>query len=597
MAKKSDDDLLTEGREMFELAEEAAAENHKVGLEDIRFARLGEQWDAAELTKRAQKSRPALTINKLQPIIRQVVNDGRQNKPAIKVRPVDDTGDPATAEVINGLIRNIESTSRADSAYDTALECAVSNGFGYIVVSLERPRWDAFEVDIKINRILNPLSILGDPYSTEADTNDWNDAFQLDTMAKEVFKRRFPDAKETDFSNDVWKSLGDNQKSWISDKTVTVAYWHQRREEKTTYYKFNDGRVLTDKQIVDEDVQVMMAAGDLQVVASREGEIACVKRHTMSGAEIIKTEEWPGHYIPISVCYGDEFSVEGQRYFRSLINPAKDAQRQLNYWRTNATELVALAPRAPFIGPEGAFIDPDKWATANVEDHPYLEYDPTAGPAPQRQPADSGIAAGSLQQAMNASDDIKAITGIYDASMGAQGNETSGRAIIARQRQGDKSSFHYIDNLSRCISQLGRIIVDLIPAVYNEERVIRVLGEDGEPSTEMINQEFPVLDEQGTPVTEQVEAEDGSIIERAVSGMHDLRVGRYDLVVQSGPSFGTRRQEAAEQMVSLIQSFPAAAPVLADLMAKSFDWPGAQEIADRLKTLNLMNEAEISLET
>jgi hypothetical protein len=264
--------------------------------------------------------------------------------------------------------------------------------------------------------------------------------------------------------------------------------------------------------------------------------------------------------------YGDEVNIEGRRHLRSLVRDAKDPQRMFNYWRTTSTELVALAPRAPFIGPKGAFkTDADKWATANTDNHAYIEFDGATPPARQEF---AGVPAGALQEALNASDDIKSILGLFDASLGAASNETSGRAILARQREGDVSTFHFVDNLSRAIRHAGRILIDLIPHVYSQPRIVRVLGPGGEPATVAVNQP---AGQPGAP--------------SAMQAVYDLGAGKYDLTVEAGPSFTTRREEAANQMLELIRAFPQAAPVLGDLLAKNLDWPGAEEIAQRLKTL------------
>jgi hypothetical protein len=274
--------------------------------------------------------------------------------------------------------------------------------------------------------------------------------------------------------------------------------------------------------------------------------------------------------------YGDELNIEGKRYFMSLIRDAKDAQQMFNYWRTASTELVALAPKTPFIGPKGAFdVDQDKWATANVVSHPYIEYQ---GPVPpQRQPF-AGPPAGALQEALNASDDMKAIIGMYDAALGARSNETSGRAIIARQRESDVSTFNYVDNLSRAIRHAGRILVDLIPKVYSGPRVVRVLYEDGRNDMVPVNQPLPpeMLQKQQREAKEQVED---------IVSIYDLTTGKYDVTVSAGPSFTTKREEAATQMVEFVRVFPQAAPMIGDLLAKNLDWPGADDIADRLKSM------------
>jgi hypothetical protein len=302
----------------------------------------------------------------------------------------------------------------------------------------------------------------------------------------------------------------------------------------------------------------------------------------MTGAEVLETRDWQGQYIPIVPVYGDEVDVEGKRQFRSLIREAKDAQRNFNYWRTMATEMIALAPKVPFIGPKGAFkYDADKWSTANTNSHAYIEYDGQV--PPQRQPL-AAMPAAELQIALSASDDMKAVMGIYDASLGARSNETSGRAIMARQREGDVATFHFQDNMARAIRHAGRILIDLIPHVYDRERIIRTIGEDGTQKAVPLKQETPVLDNNGKPVLD-----DNGI---PMSRIYDLAAGKYDLTVATGPSFTTRREEAAAQMTEMVRAFPDAAPVIGDLIAKNLDWPGADEIAERLKAINPALQAQ-----
>lgn len=580
--KASDkDDLLAQGKKAFGLCDDHESDNRQAYKDDTLFVRAREQWPEGIRKQREKDGRPCLTIDKLGPVIRQVVNDSRQNKPAIKVHPVDSNGDPETAEIINGLIRNIEYTSNADVAYDTAVECAVGGGFGYIRVGLDYAYDDSFDLDIKIERVANPLSVYPDPHSTAADSSDWNVAFVVDKMTKEAFKQQYPKAEATDWDSDAWAESGD----WLDSDGVMVAEWWTRELYEKTIVKAVDGKIYDEKDLTeDPDLAFALEAGLIQLATDKQGQpirrvTQCYRviQRIMTGAEILSEREWPGKYIPIIPVYGDEFWIDGKRYLRSLINGAKDAQQMLNFWRTSGTELVALAPRVPYIGKKGQFDhDQERWQTANVKSHSYLEY--TGDVPPQRQPLDSGVAAGSMQEALNASDDIKSITGIYDASLGARSNETSGRAIMARQREGDVSTFHFIDNLSRAIRHTGRVIIDLIPSVYNAARIVRVIGEDGSQEPVPVNQPTPKVDkETGQPErNEQGEA---------IMAIHDLTVGKYDLTVSTGPNYTTMRQETAEQMMMLIQAYPAAAPLIGDILVKSLDWQGADEIAERLKKM------------
>jgi hypothetical protein len=562
----SDDDILAEARAAFELAADAEAENRREALDDLRFARLGEQWPEKVRRERELEGRPCLTINRLPAFIRQVVNDARQNKPGISVHPVDSVADPETAEVMNGLIRHIEQSSDAEVAYDTALDFAVTSGVGYFRINTRYAADDGFEQDLAIERVANPFAIYGDPESTAADSSDWNTAFVVDALPKAAFEARWKGAQAVDWEGEDYGRLAG---PWLDGDRVMVAeYWRRERVERTIL-ALSDGRAV-EEAVYKAQKAVFDALGVKPVGRPRKTASHKVTQRILTGAEVLETVEWAGRFIPIVPVYGEELMVDGRRRLRSLVRDAKDPQRMFNYWRTTSTELVALAPKAPFIGRKGAFeTDSAKWATANVQSHAYIEYD---GPEPPMRQGYAGVPAGALQEAMNASDDMKSIMGLYDASLGARSNETSGRAIMARQREGDVSTFHYIDNLSRAIRHAGRILLDLIPKVYATARVVRVLGPDGSASSVGV---APGGQAAG-PAAERL---------RAIGRIHDLGAGKYDLTVRSGPSFTSRREEAATQMIELIRAFPAAAPVLGDLLARNLDWPGADEIAGRLAAL------------
>ena len=550
------DDLLKDAREAFELARAREADNRAEALDDLRFARLGEQWPQTVRRDRELDGRPCLTINRLPAFIRQVVNDARQNKPAIVCHPVDGAADLATAEIFNGLIRNIEQSSDAEVAYDTALDFAVTGGFGYFRINTRYADDSSFDQDLVIERVADPFSIYGDPDSTAADSADWRSAFVVDSLSRADFEARWPGAETSSWQGDVGGGRETPQ--------VRLAEFWRRDQVETTLLALSDGQVVeagvyqTQKALFDRlGIQVV---GRPRIVSRPR-----VRQFLLSGAEVLETVDWAGQYIPIVPVYGEELLIEGRRVLRSLVRDAKDPQRMFNYWRTTSTELVALAPKAPFIGRKGAFeSDAAKWATANAQTHAYIEFD---GPeAPQRQ-SFAGVPAGALQEALNASDDMKAIMGLHDASLGARSNETSGRAIMARQREGDVSTFHYIDNLSRAIRHAGRILIDLIPKVYSTPRMVRVLGPEGKPGLARVQ-----------PGAKPPQPE-------GVERIYDLSVGKYDLTVRAGPSFTSRREEAANQMLELVRAFPPVAPVVGDLLARNLDWPGAEEIAERMAAL------------
>lgn len=564
MSKKADEKILRLARDVFKRAEERERESREDGLDDLKFARLGEQWPDQVKQQRELDGRPCLTINKMPAFIRQVVNDARQNKPSITVNPADDKADPETAEIINGLIRNIQVVSDADIATDTAIESAVSNGFGYFRIDIIED--EDGNRDIAFDRIANPFSVYGDPHSTAADSSDWNNALVVSMLSKAEFESRYKNADQVDWDGEGYTGL---PAPWINADEIMVAEFWDRRDGEEDVCVLSDGAVVAQSWCEENELYLMM--NGLQVVEQRKRKTKKVTQYILTGAEVLETNEWPGKFIPIVPVYGDEINVEGKRYFRSLINQAKDAAKMHNYWRTTATELVALQPKAPFIVEAESIVNPGKWATANQVAHAYLEVKKGAQ-LPQRQPF-SGMPAGVLQEALNASDDMKAIMGIYDASLGARSNETSGVAINARKLEGDVSTFHFIDNLTRAIRHAGRIIIDLIQKVYAVERIVRVLGEDMKPRNVQLAPGAP---------QQETDREDE---EASLTRVFDLSAGKYDLIVKTGPNYSTLREQTRSEIVEIIRAFPAAATILGPMYLKHCDWPGADDAAEKLEQM------------
>ena len=571
MAEKKDEKLLDQAKTSFEQATDAFEKNQNRYEDDIRFARMGEQWGSTDVEERKNQGRPSLTVNRMPSFIRQVVNDARQNKPSIKVHPFDDQADPETAEILNGIIRNIEQVSKADLAYDTAIDCAASGGFGYIRVDLDYADDDTFDMDIRINRVLNPLTIYPDAGSTSADSSDWNYCFVTEMMPTEEFEQKYPNAEVIDWS--PGGTVNDQDQAWYNTDEVRIAEYWVREEIDSTIYLMSSGDVVSEETF--EALAEEYAAAGIELLNTRDTTSHKVTQYIISGQEVLETNEWPGKYIPIIPVYGEEVYIEGERHFFSLIHFAKDAQIMYNYWRTTTTELVAMAPKTPWIGPAGSFdTDLSRWQNANTETYSYLEYDGDV--PPQRQPF-AGPPAGALQEALNASDDMKSVMGLHDASLGAQSNEISGVAINKRVREGDTSTFHFVDNMARAIRHTGIIIVDLIPMIYSKPRIMRVLGEDGSAQTVAVNQQL--TKEQEMLQGEQIEQREG------MDNIYDLTVGKYDVTVNAGPSYTTQREEARSSMIALLQAFPQAAAVTGDLVANAMDWPNADVFAKRLKSL------------
>ncbi len=586
--KKSASDILATARARLDLAVSALAESREDEIDDLRFYAGSPdnhwQWPADVLATRGAvqgqtiNARPCLTINKLPQHVRQVTNDQRQNRPGAKVIPVDDNADVEVADIFNGMIRHIEYISDADVAYDTACENQVSYGEGYLRLLTEYCEDNTFDQDIKIGRVRNSFSVYMDPTIQDPTGADAKWCFVTEDVTKAEFERMYPDASPIT----TLQSLGVGDQSisnWLNEDTIRIADYYYIDFDRTTLNLYPGN--ATAFQGTPEDKQLRAIYGKPK--KSRESDRPKVKYCKINGYEILEEREWAGKYIPVIRIVGNEFEVDGRLYVSGLVRNAKDAQRMYNYWVSQEAEMLALAPKAPFIGYGGQFEGyENQWKTANTQNWPYLEVNPdvTDGqggmlPLPQRaQPpmASSGL----LQAKAGASEDIKSTTGQYNASLGMGSNERSGKAILARQREGDVGTYHYGDNLARGVRHVARQLVDLIPKIYDTQRIARIIGEDGE--TKMIK----INPEQQQPVNKIMD-ERGIVIEK----IYNPGVGKYDVVAITGPGYATKRQEALEAMAQLLQGNPQLWAVAGDLFVKNMDWPGAQEMSKRFaKTID-----------
>lgn len=565
---RRDDGFLRSAREKFRRAAEAGGDNRKRASEDIKFARLGEQWPETIRKLREDDDLPCLTLSEFNSFIRQVVNEARSNRPSIQVVPAED-GDRETADIIAGLIRNIEVASDADVAYDTAVDHAVSGNVGYIRVNTAYTSDDTFDQDIVIERVADPQTVYEDPDSEAADGSDWNCCFVMKKLSKDDFQKKYKGGDKIDWHAEGYVALDDA--NWYDDDHIMVAEYWERTEETRQLLMLSDGTTVFKEEYAERAEEYarfgIEPTGSPRPVRSHK-----VTQYIMSGVEVLDTVEWPGKWIPIIPVYGDEIFIDGKRHLKSLIHDAIDAGREKNYWRSYAAQSVALAPQVPFIGPEGAFDADPNWSLVNNRSIPYLEY--KGNVPPQRQFPSSNPAA-ELQQAFLAVDDMKAIIGLHNPSMGERSGADSGVAIRALQRQGDVGTYHFLDNLTRSIRHTGRILIDLIAKVYTTPRVIRVLGEDMEPEAVQV---APQDQQQALLMQMQQEG-------REISRIFDITAGKYDLVVKAGPSYGTQREYARAEMAQIISQMGDAAMVLAPLYLRNSDWPGADDVADKLEAM------------
>lgn len=550
-------ELLEEARRNREKAEDETRQNDEEAHEDLKFV-AGEQWHNADMEERKTDGRPFLTINQMPQFIRQVTGDIRLNSPSIKVRPVDSGADVNLAKTLTGLIRNIEYQSRAMQAYINAAESAARCGIGHFRIVTEFSGDDTFEQDIRIDRITNPFAVKWDPYAEKHDRSDANWVFVLSEVDRDAFKAQYPGASDSGFDHETQDY---DTTLWRTRDSVTVAEYWRKEKVTRTIAQMEAGEVIdiTDWKRSDID--------RAPVVRTRDVNSHRVMQYLITDSEVLEGPfEWMGRDFPIIPVLGEEIHI-GERVVRhGIIRFAKDSQRQYNYWQTNATETMALAPKSPYIATQQQIEGHEtQWQEANRKNYSVLIYtpDPNVPGAPQRNPPpDLPVAAVNLMQLSG--QDMHKTTGIYPSSLGASGNETSGRAISLRQTEGDVGTYVYIQNLAYAIEQAGRILIDIIPKIYDSERIVRVLGEDDKESVVTLNQ--PGVDEKGEEIL-----------------INDITIGRYDVVVTTGPSFSTKRMEAADSMMQFIQAYPQAATLAGDLIAKAMDWPGAELIAERLE--------------
>ena len=577
-----DKDRLSAMRRRYTIALSAYSDSREDELDDLRFMAGSPdnqwQWPADVLATRGSvqgqtiNARPCLTINKLPQHVRQVTNEQRQNRPTGKVIPADDMADVRVAEIFDGMVRHIEYISDADVAYDTACDNQVTYGEGYIRILTEYAREDSFDQDIRIGRVRNSFSVYMDPAIQDPCGSDAEWCFITEDVSKADYERMFPDAAPV--SSLLSQGVGDQSLSqWLSEDMVRIAEYFYYEHEKATLNLYPDNITAFSGSPQDKQLKQMFG----KPLRSRTVDRKKVKWMKTNGFEILEERDWAGKFIPVVRVIGNEFEVDGQLYVSGLVRNAKDAQRMYNYWVSQEAEMLALAPKAPFIGYGGQFEGYEmQWKTANTNNWPYLEVNPDvtdgAGavlPLPQRAPpplAQTGL----IQAKLGAADDIKGTTGQYDSSLGAQSNERSGRAILAREKQGDTGTYHFVDNLSRAIRYVTRQLVDMIPKIYDTARVARIVGMDGEVGMVRINPTQP------EPVKE-IRDENGLVIDK----IYNPSVGIYDVCVTTGPGYMTKRQEALDAMSMLLQSNPQLWTVAGDLFVKNMDWPGAQEMAAR----------------
>lgn len=556
-----DNDILTTMRKRLDHVVSVNSDNRDSYVKNTKISTSADQWDG-EVKKRRGSNRPALTFNVLNPVIKNIIGDYRQSKLAIKVLP---SGGPSTekvADIIAGMIRNIEMDSNATLAYLNALECAARGGFGYFRILTEYEANDSFSQKLVIKPVHNPLTVYFDPAARMPTREDAEYCLVTEMIGRDEFKSLYPDAETEGW--DVVDMDSDDSTVWATDDEIRVCEYFTKKRVKARLVAFDNGAVVQIDN--DEEVETLEQIG-WKVVKERQAERINIQWRKCNGSHILEERLMKRRYIPIVPVLGEEVNIEGKTCLRGAIYYAVDAQHSYNYERSTAVERSALSAKAPwFVTQKMIESYRDQWDMANTTPQPYLVYTPDPmvpqGPGRIEPPSPSQA---DMQNAQSAAQDVQRTTGVFDAQLGERSNVVSGIGLSEQQSQGATSTYLFRDNLSTGIEYCGRILIDAFPEVHDQEQVIRTIGMEGDVSMETINQQQP------------------NVMMGVTEVLNDITVGKYDVVVETGPAFASRRREAVDGMMKFAQALPQQASLIADLIAKNSDWPGSDEIAERLK--------------
>jgi Phage P22-like portal protein len=560
------DPRIEEAKEFLRFSNTAETNNRAEALDDLRFA-AGDQWPVEIQNSRSLEARPCLTINKLDAYCRQIVNQIKQQRPRIKVHGMNNEADAKVAEILQGITRHIELQSDADFAYTNAADFAVRMGWGFFRLNTRYVSDDSFDQEIYIDAIKNPFTVYYDPNSIMPDGSDAEKCLITEVISKDLFRKMYPDADDGQGFRD--RGTGDDNAEWVQKEDIRIAEYFYKEYVNTHLVLLSDGSHVFEDELPPAS---MLEEMGLEIISKRKTVKKQVKWCKLTAMQVLEEGTWAGKYIPVIPVYGQETVVQDKAKKYGLVRMAKDPQRMYNFWTTSITESVALAPKAKWIMAEGQDEGHEnEWSMANVKSMSYLRYKQTdingqPAPPPQRmqpEPPPSGI----MAAAQSITQDLQAVVGIYDPSQLPTGM-ISGKAIQGQQMQVDMTNFHFYDNLTRSIAYCGRQILDLAPKIYDSERVMRIIGDDGKAELVTINQR-KFNEEKGV-----------------YEILNNVTVGEYDVDMDTGPGYNSKRAEAADSMIQMLQVDPALMQQAGDLIFRNLDFPGADIIADRLAAAN-----------
>ncbi len=571
--------LLTDLRNRFSNCLEADDDQRRDAMEDMKFTNVpGHQWD--DNMKKFRGDRPCYEFNKIRVTAKRIINNMRTNRPGFKVRPTED-GDEEIARIFEGLIRNIWSVSNGDSVADYAAEYQVPAGYGAWRIVTDYADDDVFNQDIRVEAIPNPFCLFSDPASKDPLKRDARYWILTDRIAREVYEERWPKADVVNFESHEF----DDDDNWDGDDDeVRIAeYWWKEPVTKEIWLLDDQKGTVIDSES-DEAAAIEAQTPEL-IVKRRTVKTDKTMMCIASGSAILEGPvDWAGKMFPFVPLYGEYYIIDGATHWSGIARYARDAQQSYNFSRTAIAETIAMAPKSKFWATtkqaEGQI---DNWEEADAKNYPFQLYNPdnqAPGPPSRMGPPDIPVAL--IQEVQLAAEEINMVTGIYQADLGSPNSATSGKQELVRQQAGHIATFNYEDNMVKAVQYTGEILMDLIPQIYDTQREIRILGLDGEADYKRVNSFVPDQ-KNGEPIK-----------------INDLAAGKYDLISTSGPSFASNRAEASEFYQSLVSSSPQLFPVMGDVMLGAMDYPGAEEIADRLKAMApppiqalLNNEADL----
>lgn len=545
------------------------SENTTRAREDKEFV-YRDQWTSVDRQQFTKLHKPALTFNKVYDTVRKIVGEQRKNTPSLKVRSINGKASQEALDLRSDIIRSMAYNSKADEAFQTAFSCALVGGFGAVLVTTDYESPYSFNQVPKVNKMQFPERCFWDPRCSEVDKSDGDYCGYLTPMTRESFEAAYPDCKYPDsFSHNMLMDF-----YWSAKDTIVVCDYYVKEYENTKLFLLDNGASVTEEEyksykkrymeIMKLNPFLLGGKSMAEVVQERMTMLHKIRHYKLTESKILEETVWPSKYLPLVFQDGDSFWIDDKQFVCSFVRHVKDAQKFLNYVGSEVASQIKNTRREQWlVTPDNIAGNEQLWRLPEVQQGALIaKPDSMSGLMPQKQPP-SEIPQTLLLHFQRASDDIKQILGFYDANLGAPGNEESGVAIQNRQLNGASGSTVFFDNAERACEQVGRIVLDLLPSIVDNEREISIEDKNGKSKSISVNKKMP----------------NGEI-------QNSLEGDNYDIEVVVGPSFAVQKQQAMQMLISLLQIPPGPIlPLVIDIIAKNMDMDSAPQLADRLRSL------------